>query len=33
MQVLAELGAEAKLSQQKDNFGEDDDDWDIYREI
>ena len=33
MQVLAELGKEEKNENQADNFGQDDDDWDVYREI
>ena len=33
MQVLAELGQEEKANQAPDNFGADDDDWDVYREV
>jgi hypothetical protein len=35
MQVLAELGIEEKqdLGDKGDNFGKDDEDWDVYREI
>lgn len=35
MQVLAELGIEERNTNvnEKDNFGQDDDDWDVYREI
>jgi len=34
MQVLAELGIEERNNLATgDNFGQDDDDWDVYREI
>ena len=34
MQVLAELGIEEKQAiAGNDNFGQDDEDWDVYREI
>ena len=33
MQVLAELGTEEKQETLGDNFGQDDEDWDVYREI
>ena len=35
MQVLAELGNEEKqdMGDKGDNFGQDDEDWDVYREI
>ena len=33
MQVLAELGTEEKQETVGDNFGQDDEDWDVYREI
>jgi len=34
MQVLAELGIEEKqAAANNDNFGQDDEDWDVYREI